>query len=271
MQRETFDGSVSSAESAARPRFALLAVVATMVLAVVTSGIALAGNLRGPDEDATKAEPVWLNSPAAIMAAPSAPPGRPIPTPNRAVASAVPDPGPQLALPEVRGPSAAANNERQPDKGQPSGLRDSVAQRTPEPHSNPGSAGPTPNAAPGKDEDPEFDFDPFVPMEEEGFPPAVTPTVTVSRGQDTADGYCAAPDCAVLFISMQGFEPDTAYTIMPYTDEWGNFYPDETLTTDVYGELTFERFLFDGVGQVVWVVVQTPDGLIESNHLRLEN
>jgi len=248
-----------------------LAVVATMVLAVVTSGIALAGNLRGPDEDATKAEPVWLNSPAAIMAAPSAPPGRPIPTPNRAVASAVPDPGPQLALPEVRGPSAAANNERQPDKGQPSGLRDSVAQRTPEPHSNPGSAGPTPNAAPGKDEDPEFDFDPFVPMEEEGFPPAVTPTVTVSRGQDTADGYCAAPDCAVLFISMQGFEPDTAYTIMPYTDEWGNFYPDETLTTDVYGELTFERFLFDGVGQVVWVVVQTPDGLIESNHLRLEN
>jgi len=283
MQREPFKGSANSTESAARPRFALLAVVATIVLAVVTSGIALAGGLGGPGEDASEAQPAWLTPPAAIMAAPSAPLARPEPAPNNVVVPAAPDPGPQLALP-VPGRSSTAvdnepqsnepqsnerqSNERQSNERQSSGPPGNVAQRTQEPPLDASNPGPVRNTDPGKDEG--FEFDPFDPTDEQR-PFAVTPTVTVSRGQDTADGYCAAPDCAVLLISMRGFEPDTAYTIMPYTDEWGNFYPDETLTTDMYGELAFERFLFDGVGQVVWVVVQTPDGLIESNHLRLES
>jgi len=44
-----------------------------------------------------------------------------------------------------------------------------------------------------------------------------------------------------------------------------------TLTTNANGALNFDRFAFGGVGQDVWVVVQTPNGQVESNHFRWKN
>ncbi|MEU5566808.1 fibronectin type III domain-containing protein [Micromonospora musae] len=93
--------------------------------------------------------------------------------------------------------------------------------------------------------------------------PAPTRTVSVSRGSDTTyQDLCDAPDCAFMRVTMRGFAPNTSYSIKPHSDEWPNYNPGTTLQTDRNGNLTFERFPFDDVGQHVWVTVAG----LESNH-----
>jgi hypothetical protein len=88
-------------------------------------------------------------------------------------------------------------------------------------------------------------------------------SVTVSRGSATTYGNtCNAPDCAFMKVVMRGFTPNTRYTILPHSTKWYDYNPGTTLRTDRYGNLTFEDFPFEGVGQHVWVTV---DG-VESNH-----
>ncbi|WP_121162742.1 fibronectin type III domain-containing protein [Micromonospora pisi] len=88
-------------------------------------------------------------------------------------------------------------------------------------------------------------------------------SVTVSRGRATTyQDLCDAPDCAFMRVVMTGFRPNTNYSIKPHSDEWPNYNPGATLRTDAKGNLTFQDFPFDDVGQHVWVTV---DGL-ESNH-----
>ncbi|MFC6022199.1 fibronectin type III domain-containing protein [Plantactinospora solaniradicis] len=88
-------------------------------------------------------------------------------------------------------------------------------------------------------------------------------TVTVSRGSDTTyEDLCDAPDCAFMRVVMRGFSPNTNYSIKPHSDEWPNYNPGTTLRTDAKGNLSFEDFPFDDVGQHVWVTV----GGVESNH-----
>jgi len=109
-----------------------LAVVATMVLAAVTSGIALAGELRGSGDDAPVAQQAWLTSPAAIMAEPEAPLAPPEPAPNNVVVLAAPDTGAQLALPAASQPTLPAAGESSTvadDEPQSSGPVGNVAQR----------------------------------------------------------------------------------------------------------------------------------------------
>lgn len=92
--------------------------------------------------------------------------------------------------------------------------------------------------------------------------PRRVPTITVSRGKDTTTGSCRAPDCAFIHIEMHGFEPNTAYEIVPYASEWGQVNPGATLTTDENGtQIVDDRFPFSGDGQTVWVVA----GGVESN------
>jgi len=156
VQQEPFKGPATSAEPAARPRFAVWAAAATIVLAAVTSGIALAGGLRASGEDAPVAQPAWLSPPAAIMAKPEAPLAPPEPASKNVVVPAAPDPGAQLALPAPRGSSTAADDELPPneprlDRPQPRALPGNAAQRPqglPLSASNPA---PVPPTEPGKD------------------------------------------------------------------------------------------------------------------------
>ncbi|MEE6258196.1 fibronectin type III domain-containing protein [Plantactinospora sonchi] len=81
-------------------------------------------------------------------------------------------------------------------------------------------------------------------------------TVTVSRGSDTTyRDDCHAPDCGYMRIVMRGFRPNTDYHVRPSSDEWPNYNPGATRRTDGNGNLTFEDFPFDAVGQRVWVTV----------------
>jgi hypothetical protein len=95
--------------------------------------------------------------------------------------------------------------------------------------------------------------------------PAPARSVTVSRGSDTTYGdSCHAPDCAFMRVVMRGFKPNTSYTILPHSSEWYDYNPGTTLNTDRNGNLTFEDFPFDAVGQQVWVTV---DGVESNRHL----
>ncbi|HEY0448968.1 fibronectin type III domain-containing protein [Actinophytocola sp.] len=96
------------------------------------------------------------------------------------------------------------------------------------------------------------------------------PVVTVSRGADSSSAACAAPDCAWLHVVMNGFAPNTQYTITGYGSDWGDFSEPSVMRTDANGAVTFEDIRFDGPGQTVWVVVDTPDGPVESNHFYWE-
>jgi hypothetical protein len=87
-------------------------------------------------------------------------------------------------------------------------------------------------------------------------------SVTVSRASATTyENLCHAPDCAFMKVVMRGFKPNTSYKILPHSSEWYDYNPGTTLRTDRNGNLTFEDFPFDAVGQQVWVTV---DG-VESN------
>ncbi|MEV4757331.1 fibronectin type III domain-containing protein [Micromonospora sp. NPDC049559] len=93
--------------------------------------------------------------------------------------------------------------------------------------------------------------------------PAPSRTVSLTRGRDTTyKDLCEAPDCAFMRVTMRGFAPNTSYEIKPHSDEWPNYNPGTTLRTDRNGNLTFEDFPFDAVGQHVWVTVAG----LESNH-----
>ena len=94
------------------------------------------------------------------------------------------------------------------------------------------------------------------------------PTVVVSRGAETSSSDCEAPACAWLDVTMTGFAPDTDYTVMPFAgDDGHNFSEPCEATTDANGDATCNDIRYDVPGQYVWVVVQTPDGQVESNHL----
>lgn len=89
-------------------------------------------------------------------------------------------------------------------------------------------------------------------------------SIVVGRGAETTYEECRPPSCAFPRIELTGFEPNTSYEITPYADEWGQFNPGATLTTDGSGSLVVDdQFPFDGVGQRMWVVV---DG-VESNKI----
>lgn len=98
---------------------------------------------------------------------------------------------------------------------------------------------------------------------------AVTPgpTVMVTRGAATSTGDCQAPACAFFRVTMRGFEPDTQYDFEPFASQSGDFNPGNSLRTDDNGDLVYEGFPFDGVGERVWVVVYTPQGDVRSPDL----
>lgn len=99
-------------------------------------------------------------------------------------------------------------------------------------------------------------------------PVAPAPSVVLARGGDTSSDSCAAPDCSWLHVTMTNFAPNTTYTITGVASDWGDdFSEPAVMTTNANGAVTFEDTRFDGPGQQVWVVVDTPAGPVESNHV----
>lgn len=101
------------------------------------------------------------------------------------------------------------------------------------------------------------------------------PVVTVTRGRtESHDAGCRPPDCGLMLFTLRGFEPNTDYTITPYSNAPGypGDNPEDGATTDGKGYYQDQAFPFSRVGYDVWVVVEGPDGQrYQSKHYTWES
>ncbi|GAA0522824.1 hypothetical protein GCM10011581_38520 [Saccharopolyspora subtropica] len=101
------------------------------------------------------------------------------------------------------------------------------------------------------------------------------PIVTVTRGRtESHDAGCRPPECGLMLFTLTGFEPNTDYTVTPYSNAPGypGDNPEDGCTTDGNGFYQDQAFPFAQVGYEVWVVVEGPDGQrYESNHYTWES
>ncbi|MBB5802004.1 hypothetical protein F4560_001772 [Saccharothrix ecbatanensis] len=85
--------------------------------------------------------------------------------------------------------------------------------------------------------------------------------VSLSKGRLTEE-YCGDVNdsCAWMDVVLTGFDPNTHYTVKPYSTnaEYGN--EGYTTRTDANGSSSFERFAYAGTGETVWVVVTHREG-----------
>lgn len=89
------------------------------------------------------------------------------------------------------------------------------------------------------------------------------PVVTVTRGSTTSKNEeCRPPDCGLMRFTLEGFDPDTDYTVTPYSNypDYTADNPEDGCTTDGDGYYQDEAFPFGHVGYEVWVVVEGPNG-----------
>jgi hypothetical protein len=93
------------------------------------------------------------------------------------------------------------------------------------------------------------------------------PAIQISRGSDSSSSACKAPSCAWVDVAMTGFDPNTSYTVMPYSGNGHNFSEPCKATTDSSGATPCNDIRYDVSGETVYVTVQTSNGTIESNHL----
>jgi len=100
-------------------------------------------------------------------------------------------------------------------------------------------------------------------------PGQLQPSIVMSKGPLTEE-YCGEePDCAWMHVVMTGFEPNTRYLVIPYSDV-DDGYSNEgyTTTTDANGDSTFDRFAYAGPGERPWVETEVPGiGTVRSDQV----
>ncbi|MEV5961940.1 fibronectin type III domain-containing protein [Kribbella sp. NPDC051952] len=93
-----------------------------------------------------------------------------------------------------------------------------------------------------------------------------TTRIVASRGAGTSYDKCPPGDCAFIQVRLENLKPNTAYSVKPYTEDWGNFNGGYTGTTSNKGQLLIpDQFPCSAVGQLTWVTVTGPEGTYTSN------
>ncbi|GAB2975084.1 fibronectin type III domain-containing protein [Saccharothrix stipae] len=87
------------------------------------------------------------------------------------------------------------------------------------------------------------------------------PQVHLSKG-DLTEEYCGDVNdsCRWMRVVLTGFDPDTSYTVKPYSTNADYSNEGHTTTTDANGSATFQGFAYAGTGETVWVEVILRDG-----------
>jgi hypothetical protein len=91
-------------------------------------------------------------------------------------------------------------------------------------------------------------------------------SITISEGQPTTSGNCAAPNCADVDATMTGLAPNTTYSITLSSTDDSNVQT-EQFTTDASGSGTHNDMDYDQPGVTIWMSVPTSDGKITSNKI----
>ncbi|MEJ2853403.1 MULTISPECIES: fibronectin type III domain-containing protein [unclassified Saccharothrix] len=89
---------------------------------------------------------------------------------------------------------------------------------------------------------------------------APLPQISLTKGAPT-DQHCGEdPDCAWMHIVMTGFDPNTSYEVVPYSNDPDYSNTGHGTVTDSNGSKTLNEFAYAGKGDTVWVEVILPDG-----------
>ncbi|MEU8223498.1 fibronectin type III domain-containing protein [Kribbella sp. NPDC048915] len=97
---------------------------------------------------------------------------------------------------------------------------------------------------------------------------APTTRIVASRGNGTTYGdKCQQPECAFVQVRIENLQPNTKYSIKPFTSEWGNFNPGYSKETNSEGQLLVpDQFPCSAVGQLVWATVTGPGGDVHTSN-----
>jgi hypothetical protein len=91
------------------------------------------------------------------------------------------------------------------------------------------------------------------------------PAIQISRGADSSSSDCKQPSCAWIDVTMTGFDPDSSFSVEPYSGNGHNFSEPCKAKTDSSGAATCNDIRYDVSGETVYVTVDTPEGTITSN------
>lgn len=99
--------------------------------------------------------------------------------------------------------------------------------------------------------------------------PRLEPQIALSKGALTEDHCGQEPDCAWMHVVMTGFEPNTDYLVIPYSDvDDGYSNEGHTTRTDANGDATFDQFAYAGPGERPWVETEVSGiGPVRSNQV----
>jgi hypothetical protein len=93
-----------------------------------------------------------------------------------------------------------------------------------------------------------------------------TTRIVASRGAGTSYDKCPPGDCAFIQVRLENLKPNTAYSVKPFTEDWGNFNGGYTGTTSNKGQLLIpDQFPCSAVGQLTWVTVTGGGSTYTSN------